>query len=32
MQIIRKVLDKPLRAIAENAGVEGAVVVNRVRP
>jgi chaperonin GroEL len=30
-EIIRKVLDYPLRAIAENAGVDGAVVVNRVR-
>jgi len=29
--IIRNVLDKPLRAIAENAGLDGAVVVNRVR-
>ncbi len=29
--IIRKVLDYPLYYIAENAGVEGAVVVNRVR-
>ena len=30
-QIIRNVLDQPLRAIANNAGVDGAVVVNRVR-
>jgi chaperonin GroEL len=30
-QIIRNVLDHPLRAIAENAGVDGAVVVNRVK-
>lgn len=30
-QIIRNVLDGPLRAIANNAGVDGAVVVNRVR-
>jgi chaperonin GroEL len=30
-QIIRNVLDKPLRFIAENAGKDGAVVVNRVR-
>jgi chaperonin GroEL len=30
-QIIRSVLDAPLRAIAENAGQDGAVVVNRVR-
>ncbi|MEZ6112678.1 MAG: chaperonin GroEL [Pirellulaceae bacterium] len=29
--IIRNVLDAPLRAIAQNAGLEGAVVVNRVR-
>ena len=29
--IVRKVLDAPLRAIAENAGIDGAVVVNRVR-
>ena len=30
-KIVQKVLDAPLRAIAENAGMEGAVVVNRVR-
>ncbi|QDU29650.1 60 kDa chaperonin 1 [Anatilimnocola aggregata] len=30
-QIIRNVLDQPLRAIAQNAGLDGAVVVNRVR-
>ncbi|HZZ72844.1 MAG TPA: chaperonin GroEL [Pirellulales bacterium] len=30
-KIIRNVLDQPLRAIAENAGLDGAVVVNRVR-
>ncbi|MBI2477705.1 MAG: chaperonin GroEL [Planctomycetia bacterium] len=30
-KIIRNVLDQPLRAIANNAGVDGAVVVNRVR-
>jgi chaperonin GroEL len=30
-QIIKNVLDQPLRAIANNAGVDGAVVVNRVR-
>ena len=30
-QIVRKVLDAPLRAIAKNAGLDGAVVVNRVR-
>jgi len=31
VQIVRKVLDYPLRRIAENAGTDGAVVVNRVR-
>ena len=30
-QIIGKVLDLPLRTIAENAGLDGGVVVNRVR-
>jgi chaperonin GroEL len=30
-QIIKNILDQPLRAIAQNAGVDGAVVVNRVR-
>ncbi|HLA83726.1 MAG TPA: chaperonin GroEL [Thermoguttaceae bacterium] len=30
-KIVEKVLDAPLRAIAENAGQDGAVVVNRVR-
>jgi len=30
VEIVRKVLDYPLRYIAENAGVDGAVVVNRV--
>ena len=30
-KIVRNVLDYPLRCIAENAGVDGAVVVNRVR-
>jgi len=30
-RIIRNVLDYPLRAIASNAGLDGAVVVNRVR-
>ncbi|MBP86993.1 MAG: chaperonin GroEL [Planctomycetaceae bacterium] len=30
-QIIRNVLDNPLRAIASNSGLDGAVVVNRVR-
>jgi chaperonin GroEL len=31
VEIVRQVLDYPLRAIAENAGHDGAVVVNRVR-
>lgn len=31
VEIIRKVLDYPLRYIAQNSGVDGAVVVNRVR-
>ena len=31
VNIIRKVLEYPLRSIAENAGYQGAVVVNRVR-
>ena len=30
-EIVRKVLDYPLRYIAQNSGVDGAVVVNRVR-
>jgi len=30
-RIVHNVLDQPLRAIAENAGHDGAVVVNRVR-
>jgi len=30
-KIVQNVLDSPLRAIAENAGRDGAVVVNRVR-
>ena len=30
VQIIRNVLDKPLRCIAQNAGLDGGVVVNRV--
>jgi chaperonin GroEL len=30
VEIVRKVLDYPMRYIAENAGVDGAVVVNRV--
>ena len=31
VKIVQQVLDAPLRAIAENAGKDGAVVVNRVR-
>ncbi|MEX2172788.1 MAG: TCP-1/cpn60 chaperonin family protein, partial [Pirellulaceae bacterium] len=31
VRVIRNVLDQPLRAIANNAGIDGAVVVNRVR-
>lgn len=31
VRIIKNALEYPLRAIAENAGVDGAVVVNRVR-
>jgi chaperonin GroEL len=31
VQIVRKALESPIRAIAENAGVDGGVVVNRVR-
>ena len=30
-KIVQNVLDAPMRAIAENAGQDGAVVVNRVR-
>ena len=30
VRIIRNILDQPLRAIANNAGLDGAVVVNRV--
>ncbi len=30
-KIVQKVLDAPLRAIAENSGQDGAIVVNRVR-
>jgi len=29
--IVRRALEEPIRQIAENAGVEGSVVVNRVR-
>ena len=31
VDIVRKALQAPVRQIAENAGVEGSVVVNRVR-
>ncbi|MDR3197939.1 MAG: chaperonin GroEL [Planctomycetaceae bacterium] len=31
VQIIKKILDAPVRSIAENAGIDGAVVVNRIR-
>ncbi|MDO4586850.1 MAG: chaperonin GroEL [Planctomycetia bacterium] len=31
VEIVKRALDAPLRAIAENAGVDGAVVINRVR-
>ena len=31
VQIVKKALESPIRAIAENAGVDGGVVVNRVR-
>ena len=31
MAIIRRVLEDPLRAIAENAGVDGSIVVDKVR-
>ncbi len=31
MEIIRKALQEPLRKIASNAGLEGAVVINKVR-
>jgi chaperonin GroEL len=30
-QIIRRALEEPLRQIAENAGLEGSVVVNKVK-
>ena len=30
-EIVRRALEAPLRAIAENAGLEGAVIVNKVR-
>ena len=31
LSIIRKAIEEPLRQIAENAGVEGAIVINKVR-
>jgi chaperonin GroEL len=31
VQVVRRAIEEPLRQIAQNAGVEGAVVVNRVR-
>jgi len=31
VQIIRHAIEEPMRQIAENAGVEGSIVVNRVR-
>ncbi len=31
MQIIRRAIEEPMRQIAENAGVEGSLVVNRVK-
>ena len=31
VQIVRRALESPLRTIAENAGLEGSVVVNKVR-
>jgi chaperonin GroEL len=31
LQIVRRALEEPMRQIAENAGVEGSIVVNRVR-
>ncbi len=31
VQIIRRAIEEPIRQIAENAGVEGSLVVNRVR-
>ena len=31
INIIRKALEQPIRQIAENAGVEGSVVVDKVR-
>jgi len=31
LQIIRRAIEEPMRQIAENAGIEGSLVVNRVR-
>lgn len=31
VQIVKKALEEPIRLIAENAGVEGSIVVNRVK-
>lgn len=31
VEIVKKVLDAPLRTIADNAGIDGAIVVNRIR-
>jgi chaperonin GroEL len=31
VEIIRRAIEEPMRQIAENAGVEGSLVVNRVR-
>jgi len=31
VQIIRRALEEPLRMIAQNAGLEGSIVVNKVR-
>ena len=31
MQIVRRALEEPLRQIVENCGIEGSVVVNKVR-
>ena len=31
VQIIRRAIEEPLRQIAENAGLEGSIVVNKVR-
>ena len=31
INIVRRALEEPLRQIAQNAGLEGSVVINRVR-